>query len=64
MFCGTDNIMWDIPHIQPKHGNIPQNVINPTKHCYGSEQCYECLMILVEVEYTWCIDDSISMMLN
>ena len=37
MFCGTDNIMWDIPHIQPKCENIPQNIISPTKHGYESE---------------------------
>ena len=37
-------VMWDwqhfvdkIPHIQTKCGNIPQNIVNPTKYCYASE---------------------------
>ena len=30
MLRGTDNVK-----------NILQNNVSPTKHCYGSEQCYE-----------------------
>ena len=37
MFCGTDNIMWNIPHIQPKWWNILPNIVSPTWHCYGSK---------------------------
>ena len=37
MFCGIDNIMQDIPHIQYEGENIPHNIVSPIKHCYGFE---------------------------
>ena len=31
MFCGIDNIMWNIPHVHAKYmGNIPYNIVIPT----------------------------------
>ena len=27
--------------------NILQNIISPTKHCYGSEECYEAHRVLL-----------------
>ena len=41
MFCGIDIIVHNIPYIWTECGNILQNHMNPTKHCYGSELCYE-----------------------
>ena len=41
MFYGTDGIMHNIPSFRLNVGNILQNKINPTKHCYGSDLCYE-----------------------
>ena len=37
-----DSVLWDnIPqnifHIQTEYENIMWNIVNPTKHCYGSE---------------------------
>ena len=37
MFCGTDSIMQNIPHIQTECGNISQNIVSSTEHCSGSE---------------------------
>jgi hypothetical protein len=28
---------------------IPHNIVNPTKHCYGSEECYACCDLLVDL---------------
>ena len=28
IFRGTDNIMWNIPHIQSECDNIPQNIVS------------------------------------
>ena len=36
MFCGTDNIMWIIPHVQTMK-NILQDIVTLTKHCYEYE---------------------------
>ena len=36
MFCGTDNIMWNILRIRSQWWNILHNIVNPAKHCYGS----------------------------
>ena len=40
LFCGTDNILRTIPHVQPEWWNIWQSNINTAKRCYGSEWCY------------------------
>ena len=42
MFCGTDSILWNIPHIQNSLnvGNILWNIVSPTEHCYECEYCY------------------------
>ena len=40
MFCGIDNMMQNIPHIQYECGNIPHNNVSPTKLCYGELQGY------------------------
>ena len=37
VFCRTDGVMWNIPHIQSKCEDILQNVVSPAKHCYGSK---------------------------
>ena len=37
MFCGTDSVMHNIPHIQHEWWNIPWNIVSPTKYCYGYE---------------------------
>ena len=42
LLCGTDNI----PHNQTEPGDIMQNIVSPTEHCYGYEYCY------VETPYT------------
>ena len=37
-FCGSDNIMQNILHIWAEcGGNIPWNIVSPTKHRYGYE---------------------------
>ena len=33
MFCGIDNILHNILHIQ----QYLQNIVSPTKQCYGVE---------------------------
>ena len=40
VLCGIDSILHNIPYIQYECGNIPHNIVSPTKRCYGSEQCY------------------------
>ena len=37
ILCRTNNFLHNIPHIQSECGNILQNIVSPTKHCYGSE---------------------------
>ena len=37
MFYGTDYIMRNILHIQFECRNVPHDIVDPTKHCYGSE---------------------------
>ena len=37
VFCGTNNILQSIHHIQFD----VKNVVSPTKQCYESEYCYE-----------------------
>ena len=37
MICGFDKYFVEYSHIQIEYGNIPQNIVSPTKHCYESE---------------------------
>ena len=37
MFSGTNNILWNIPHIQFEYENILQDIVSPIEHCHGSE---------------------------
>ena len=41
ILCGNDNINKDIPHNHTECGDIPQNIVSSTEHCYGSHHCYE-----------------------
>ena len=34
MFCGIDNILQNIPHIQSKCGNIMWTIFGPTEYCF------------------------------
>ena len=36
MFCGTDNIMHNILHIQSEW-DIQHNIVSPAKQCHGFE---------------------------
>ena len=44
VLCGTDNILQNIPIFRLNmigYGNILQNIVSPTKHCYECEKCYD-----------------------
>ena len=40
MFRGTDIILLNIPPFGMNVRNVLQNIVSPTKHCYGHEYCY------------------------
>ena len=33
--------MQNIAPLRLNVGNVLQNIVSPTKHCYGSKKCYE-----------------------
>jgi hypothetical protein len=37
MLRGIDIIMWNILHIEVEYGDILENTVTSTEHCYGSE---------------------------
>jgi hypothetical protein len=37
VLCGSDNIIWNIPHIHNEYGIILQNIVSFIEHCYGFE---------------------------
>ena len=41
MFCGTDNIIWNILILCLNYGNIMHNTVSPAEHCYGFKYSYD-----------------------
>ena len=37
VFCGIDNILQNIPHIQTECEEYSHNIVSPIEYCYGYE---------------------------